>query len=96
MNHFGTLSTDRLQIHEHTIRHQLFLLPVQTTLELLLWLFSTETRPELSRVSGGAAVTDDAPKDCTTRGFFWSKKNNKNTNTLLLTLCNISRLLMIC
>lgn len=42
---------------------------MQTTFELLLWLLSAETCPELSLVSGGGAVTAGVPRDCTTRGF---------------------------
>lgn len=53
-------------------------LPVQMTFEPLLWLLSAETWLELSRASGGGAVTDVAPRDCTTRGFFWSSKNQTN------------------
>lgn len=61
---------------------------MQTTFEPLLWLLSAETWLELSRASGGGAVTDVAPRDCTTRGFFWSKKQ---TNGLLLTVCNLQK-----
>lgn len=76
----GWKKANQPHIHEYTIRHQLLLLsnlPVQTTFEPLLWLFSAETWLELSRVSGGGAVTDDAPRDGTTRGFFWSEKNKQ-------------------
>lgn len=69
-------------IHGHTVRHQTRLSlssssPVQTTFELLLWLFSAEMWLVLRRVSGGEAVTDDAPRDCTTRGLFWSRKQTR-------------------
>lgn len=59
--------------------------PVQTTFAPLLWLLSAETWLELSLVSGGGAVTDDDPRDCNTRGFFWSKKQTNPISLLFVT-----------
>ena len=52
-------------------------LPVQTTLEPLLWLLSVEAWLELKRVSGVGVATADPPSDCTSRGFLWGR--NKGT-----------------